>query len=61
MLRIPGLVALAVVVAVTLFSGADYFLRFWKDVRTGGGLGGAPEEMQGGGAGGAPKEPPQVV
>ena len=31
-LRVPGLVALAVVVAVTLVSGADYFLRFWKDV-----------------------------
>jgi CDP-diacylglycerol--glycerol-3-phosphate 3-phosphatidyltransferase len=31
-LRIPGLVALAVVVALTLVSGADYFLRFWKDV-----------------------------
>jgi CDP-diacylglycerol--glycerol-3-phosphate 3-phosphatidyltransferase len=45
-LRIPGLVALAVVVAVTLLSGADYFLRFWT---------------QGGGPGGAPKEPPQVV
>ena len=44
MLRIPGLVALAVVVAVTLVSGADYFRRFWKDVRTGGGPGGAPME-----------------
>ena len=31
-LRVPGLVALVVVVAVTLLSGADYFLRFWKDV-----------------------------
>jgi CDP-diacylglycerol---glycerol-3-phosphate 3-phosphatidyltransferase len=31
-LRVPGLVALAVVVLVTLVSGADYFLRFWKDV-----------------------------
>jgi CDP-diacylglycerol--glycerol-3-phosphate 3-phosphatidyltransferase len=31
-LRVPGLVALAVVVAVTLLSGADYFRRFWKDV-----------------------------
>ncbi|HUL78265.1 MAG TPA: CDP-diacylglycerol--glycerol-3-phosphate 3-phosphatidyltransferase [Vicinamibacteria bacterium] len=31
-LRIPGLVALAVVVAVTLVSGADYFRLFWKDV-----------------------------
>lgn len=31
-LRVPGLVALGVVVAVTLASGADYFLRFWKDV-----------------------------
>jgi CDP-diacylglycerol--glycerol-3-phosphate 3-phosphatidyltransferase len=58
-LRAPGLVALAVVVAVTLVSGVDYFLRFWKDVRTGGGPGGAPEEMQAGGPGGAPKEPPQ--
>jgi CDP-diacylglycerol---glycerol-3-phosphate 3-phosphatidyltransferase len=49
-LRGPGLVALAVVVAVTLWSGADYFLRFWKDVVRG----------TGGGSGGAPKEPPQV-
>jgi CDP-diacylglycerol--glycerol-3-phosphate 3-phosphatidyltransferase len=31
-LRVPGLAALAVVVAVTLLSGADYFRRFWKDV-----------------------------
>ena len=31
-LRVPGLVALVVVVAVTLVSGADYFHRFWKDV-----------------------------
>lgn len=31
-LRVPGLVALAVVVVVTLASGADYFRRFWKDV-----------------------------
>jgi CDP-diacylglycerol--glycerol-3-phosphate 3-phosphatidyltransferase len=46
MLRIPGLVALAVVVAVTLVSGADYFLRFWT---------------QGAGSGGAPREPPQVL
>jgi hypothetical protein len=29
---VPGLVALAAVVLVTLVSGADYFLRFWKDV-----------------------------
>jgi phosphatidylglycerophosphate synthase len=48
-LRLPGLVALGAVVAVTLFSGADYFHRFWRYV------------MQGGGSGGAPKEPPQVV
>jgi len=57
-LRVPGLVALGVVVAVTLASGADYFLRFWKDVMQGGGSRGA---MLGGGPGGAPKEPPQVV
>jgi len=56
-LRIPGLVAVGVVVVVTLVSGADYFLRFWKDVMRGGGSGG----MQGGGSGGAPTEPPQVV
>jgi CDP-diacylglycerol--glycerol-3-phosphate 3-phosphatidyltransferase len=31
-LRVPGLVALVVVVVVTLVSGADYFRRFWKDV-----------------------------
>ncbi len=51
-LRIPGLVAVGVVVVVTLVSGADYFLRFWKDVMRGGG-------MQGGGPGA--NEPPQVV
>jgi CDP-diacylglycerol--glycerol-3-phosphate 3-phosphatidyltransferase len=44
-LRFPGLVALGVVVVVTLVSGADYFLRFWK--------------RPGGGSGGAPTEPPQ--
>ncbi len=32
LLRVPGLVALAVVVVVTLLSGADYFRRFWQDV-----------------------------
>jgi CDP-diacylglycerol--glycerol-3-phosphate 3-phosphatidyltransferase len=31
----PGLVALAVVVVLTLVSGADYFLRFWRDVLRG--------------------------
>jgi CDP-diacylglycerol--glycerol-3-phosphate 3-phosphatidyltransferase len=31
-LRIPGLVALVVVVGLTLVSAADYFRRFWKDV-----------------------------
>lgn len=31
-LRLPALLALAVVVVVTLGSGADYFVRFWKDV-----------------------------
>ncbi len=31
-LRLPGLVALAVVVALAVWSGADYFLRFWRDV-----------------------------
>jgi len=56
-LRVPGLVALGVVVAVPLVSGADYFLRFWKDVMRGG-SGGA---MLGGGSGGAPTEPPQAV
>jgi CDP-diacylglycerol--glycerol-3-phosphate 3-phosphatidyltransferase len=34
MLRLPGLVALVAVVVVTLVSGTDYFLRFWKDVVT---------------------------
>jgi CDP-diacylglycerol--glycerol-3-phosphate 3-phosphatidyltransferase len=53
-LRIPGLVILAVVVLVTLVSGADYFLRFWNLLRAGGP--GTP----GGGSGGAAKEPPQV-
>lgn len=31
-LRGPGLLALAVVVALALISGADYFRRFWRDV-----------------------------
>jgi CDP-diacylglycerol--glycerol-3-phosphate 3-phosphatidyltransferase len=31
-LRLPGLVALAVVVVLALVSGGDYFLRFWRDV-----------------------------
>jgi CDP-diacylglycerol--glycerol-3-phosphate 3-phosphatidyltransferase len=31
-LRVPGLVALAVVVALALVSGVDYFVRFWRDV-----------------------------
>ena len=38
-LRVPGIVALVVVVAVTLVSGADYFRRFWKDVVRGTGRG----------------------
>ena len=33
--RRMGLAALAVAVAVTLLSGADYFVRFWKDVMRG--------------------------
>jgi CDP-diacylglycerol--glycerol-3-phosphate 3-phosphatidyltransferase len=32
LLRVPSLVALAVAVGVTLVSGLDYFLRFWRDV-----------------------------
>ena len=40
-LRLPGLVALAAVVAVTLVSGADYFRRFWSVVRGGRGRRGA--------------------
>lgn len=39
-LRVPGLVALVIVVAVTLLSGADYFHRFWKDVVRGPSRGG---------------------
>jgi CDP-diacylglycerol--glycerol-3-phosphate 3-phosphatidyltransferase len=31
-LRIPGLLALAVVVALALVSGGDYFVRFWREV-----------------------------
>ena len=31
-LRLPGLVVLWVVVLITLLSGADYFLRFWRQV-----------------------------
>jgi CDP-diacylglycerol--glycerol-3-phosphate 3-phosphatidyltransferase len=49
-LRVPGLVALVVVVALTLVSGADYFLRFWKDVVR---APGRPEP--GSGAAGPPK------
>jgi CDP-diacylglycerol--glycerol-3-phosphate 3-phosphatidyltransferase len=36
-LRIPGLVALGFVVLVTLVSGVDYFLRFWRRPGTMGG------------------------
>ena len=32
LLKIPGIVALWVVVLLTLVSGADYFIRFWRDV-----------------------------
>jgi CDP-diacylglycerol--glycerol-3-phosphate 3-phosphatidyltransferase len=32
LLRIPGVIALWVVVGLTLVSGADYFIRFWRDV-----------------------------
>jgi CDP-diacylglycerol--glycerol-3-phosphate 3-phosphatidyltransferase len=31
-LRIPGVIALWIVVGLTLVSGADYFIRFWRDV-----------------------------
>jgi len=31
-LRLPGIVVLWVVVLITLVSGADYFLRFWRQV-----------------------------
>jgi CDP-diacylglycerol--glycerol-3-phosphate 3-phosphatidyltransferase len=31
-LRGPGLAALALVVGLALWSGADYFVRFWRDV-----------------------------
>jgi CDP-diacylglycerol--glycerol-3-phosphate 3-phosphatidyltransferase len=31
-LRQPGLVVLWLVVLITLWSGADYFLRFWREV-----------------------------
>jgi CDP-diacylglycerol--glycerol-3-phosphate 3-phosphatidyltransferase len=31
-LRLPGLVCLWVVVGLTLVSGVDYFVRFWRDV-----------------------------
>lgn len=31
-LRAPGLVALAVVVALAIVSGVDYFARFWREV-----------------------------
>ena len=32
LLRLPALVALAVVVALTIVSGADYFVRFYREV-----------------------------
>jgi CDP-diacylglycerol---glycerol-3-phosphate 3-phosphatidyltransferase len=32
LLRLPALVALWVVVVVTVVSGIDYFVRFWRDV-----------------------------
>jgi CDP-diacylglycerol--glycerol-3-phosphate 3-phosphatidyltransferase len=35
-LRIPGLAVLWVVVLITLWSGADYFFRFWREVRAAG-------------------------
>ncbi len=35
-LRVAGKVALVAVVAVTIVSGADYFRRFWKIVRSAG-------------------------
>jgi CDP-diacylglycerol--glycerol-3-phosphate 3-phosphatidyltransferase len=35
-LRAAGLLALVAVVAVTLLSGADYFRRFWRMVRSAG-------------------------
>ena len=31
-LRQPGIVVLWVVVLITLWSGADYFWRFWREV-----------------------------
>lgn len=31
-LRTPGLVALAIVLVLAIYSGADYFRRFWKEV-----------------------------
>jgi len=31
-LRLPGILALAVVVGMTLLSGLDYFVRFWREV-----------------------------
>ena len=52
-LRIPGLVALAVVVAVTLVSGADYFRRFWNVVRGGRGEEGASAARRSSGGPGA--------
>lgn len=49
-LRVPGLVALVIVVAVTLLSGADYFHRFWKDVVRASSRGGAGNGEGGAGA-----------
>jgi CDP-diacylglycerol--glycerol-3-phosphate 3-phosphatidyltransferase len=36
LLRRPGIAVLWVVVLITLWSGADYFIRFWRDVVRGG-------------------------
>jgi CDP-diacylglycerol--glycerol-3-phosphate 3-phosphatidyltransferase len=36
LLRRPGIALLWVVVLITLWSGADYFVRFWRDVVRGG-------------------------
>ena len=48
-LRIPGLVALVVVVGLTLVSAVDYFRRFWKDVVR------APTRTEPGAGGNGPK------
>ena len=48
MLRLPSLVVLWIVLVVTVVSGIDYFLRFWRDVLRSPVRPDAPKEFPGG-------------